>query len=120
MKIVQFHGDRRVSVEEAPEPEPSDDVPVIKVMSSTICGTEFSSYTGLTEVGPMRNGGHEATGIVWKTAPGSRLTEGARVAMYPGFGERCGKCANCYRGVWLRCLNAGPGPTTFSARTRNS
>lgn len=110
MKIVQFHGDRRVSVEEAPEPEPSDDFAVIKVMSSTICGTEFSSYTGLTDVGPMGNAGHEATGIVWKTAPGSRLTEGARVAMYPGFGERCGKCANCYRGVWLRCLNAGPQP----------
>ena len=110
MKIVQFHGDRRVSVEEAPEPEPSDGLAVIKVISSTICGTELAMYTDLTALDGMLNGGHEATGIVWKTAPGSRLKEGARVAIYPDLGDRCGKCANCYRGVWLRCQNLGPRP----------
>ena len=110
MKIVQFHGDRRVSVEEAPEPEPSDGLAVIKVISSTICGTELGKYTGLVPLEGMRNGGHEATGIVSKTVPGSRLKEGARVAIYPNFGQRCGQCENCYRGVWLRCRNPGPRP----------
>ena len=110
MKIVQFHGDRRVSVGETPDPEPSDGLAVIKIVSSTICGTEFGMYTGQRDIGDNWNGGHEATGIVWKTAPGSRLKEGARVAIYPNFGQRCGKCENCYRGVWLRCRNPGPRP----------
>lgn len=109
MKIVELLGDRRVDVVDAPEPTPRDDLVVIKVMASTICGTEARSYQFGSEPGlSHRNSGHEAAGIVWKTAPGARIAEGARVAVHPDLAQRCGRCANCYRGVWLRCLNPRP------------
>ena len=111
MKLVEMLGDRRVDVVDAPEPTPRDDLVVVKVMASTICGTEARSYQfGNESEESYRNAGHEAAGIVWKTAPGVRIAEGARVAIHPDLAQRCGRCANCYRGVWLLCLNPRPIP----------
>ena len=109
MKIVEMLGDRRVEVVDAAEPTPRDELVVVKVMASTICGTEARSYQidGGREAG-HRNSGHEAAGIVWKTAPGARIAEGARVAIHPDLAQSCGRCVNCYRGVWLLCLNPRP------------
>jgi len=106
MKIVEMLGRRRVAVVDAPEPQPRGDLVVVKVLASAICGTEARSYQvdGAAEAGRF-NSGHEAAGVIWKTAPGARLEEGARVAIHPDLGNMCGRCANCYRGVWLRCLN---------------
>ena len=109
MKIVEMLGERNLQVVELPEPEPRDDFVVIKVMASTICGTEARTYHDPRSPEYTHyNSGHEATGIVWKTAPGARVAEGTRVAVHCDLGQHCGRCENCYRGDWLRCLDPRP------------
>ena len=109
MKIVEMLGERNLQVVELPEPEPRDDFVVIKVMASTICGTEARTYHDPRSPEYAHyNSGHEATGLVWNTAPGARIAEGTRVAVHCDLGQHCGRCENCYRGDWLRCLDPRP------------
>ena len=110
MKIVRMLGNERLEVIDTPQPEPQEGQAVIKVMASTICGTEYRSwlYNDDSEGAARRfNGGHEVAGVVWETSPGSTLQTGERVTVYASTGPHCGRCVNCLAGVWLRCLELG-------------
>ncbi len=108
MKIVEMYGGEQVGVAEIPAPEPSGDLVLVKVLSSTICGTELRSWQvdGAAE-GGMMNSGHEGAGVVVQAGPQARLTEGTRVTVLPDLGVKCGNCVHCHRGEWLLCLNPG-------------
>jgi L-iditol 2-dehydrogenase len=106
LKIVRLRGSAQVEVVEAPDPEPKGSNVVVKVMASSICGTERHFY----EDGPNRdqaasgvmNTGHEATGIVFKALTTSRLKEGDRVNLFASL-THCGKCRYCRVGRWVLC-----------------
>ena len=111
MKIVEMYGDSRVGVVEAPEPEPRDNWVVVKVIASTICGTEARTYQygDSTFNSHFYNSGHEAAGIVWKAGPAAKIAEGTRVALIAHMGEQCNQCFYCYQGLWLLCTNLTEG-----------
>lgn len=115
MKTVRVLGNDQVEVAELAEPEPQDDYVVVKVMSSSICGTERHTYNhglmaGAASAGIM-NGGHEATGVVWKAGRSSPLREGDRVNLFSAMGH-CGTCEHCARGRWVLCQSDRPRPGT--------
>ena len=113
MKVVHFAGGSRIDVVERPVPDPDADHVVVKVMASAICGTERHAYeAGMSQVASaagVLNGGHEATGIVWRTAPGSRLQEGDRVNLF-STAAHCGRCRHCQSGRWVLCRGEPPAP----------
>ena len=111
MKIVEMYGDSRVGVVEAPEPDVRDNWVVVKVLASTICGTEARSYHygGRSFNSHFYNSGHEAAGIVWKAGPQAKIAEGTRVAVIAHMGEQCGQCWFCHQGLWLLCTNQTEG-----------
>lgn len=111
MKTVRLGGPREISIADLEEPTPHGNHVVVKVMASTICGTERHAYEhGLaareTAAGVL-NVGHEATGIVWKSCAGSRLREGARVVLFASR-RHCGRCQQCARGRWVLCQGEEP------------
>ena len=68
MKTVRMLGDRKSEIIDVPDPEPTDDMVVVKMMSSVVCGTERAAYFGKAPI-PINGGaGHEGAGLVWKTA----------------------------------------------------
>ncbi len=117
MKIVEMYGQERVAVVDIPQPQPHDNLVLVKVISSTICGTEARSFQvdGARD-GGMMNSGHEGAGIVVKAGPTARLAEGTRVTVLPDLGVRCGNCVHCHRGEWLLCLN----PTEYGLDWRGT
>jgi threonine dehydrogenase-like Zn-dependent dehydrogenase len=101
MKTVHMLGNEQVEVGDIPEPEPKDDLVVVKILSSGICGTEYTSYYGKSEL--ETNSGHEAAGIVWKTDNAKLVKEGDRVSLYPTMFYFCHKCPPCLSGDWMHC-----------------
>lgn len=90
MKTVRILGKEQVEVVDIPEPEPKDDLVVVKILSSGICGTEHTSYFG--KDGLETNSGHEAAGIVWKTDNAKLVKKEDRVSLYPTMYYFCHKC----------------------------
>ena len=111
MKIVEMYGESRVGVINVPEPQPRDNWVVVKVVASTICGTEARTYQYGRDQSQSHfyNSGHEAAGIVWQAGPQARIAEGTRVAVMAHMGEQCGQCSFCYQGLWLLCTNQTEG-----------
>ncbi len=104
MKAVTWHGKRKVSVDEVPDPEIQDPTDaIIKVTSTGICGSDLHLYEVL---GPfMGEGdviGHEPMGIVEEVGSGvSRLKVGDRVVV--PFQIACGNCFMCGEGLQTQC-----------------
>lgn len=105
MKTVRFLGNQQVAVVELPDPVPHDNHVVVKIMASTICGTERHAYeAGLAawQAGVRENAGHESAGIVWKTGPAALVREGSRVLVFAAL-RHCGRCRYCLSGRWVLC-----------------
>jgi len=60
MKAVFIPSPKQVEVRDVPEPEPKDDLVVVKIMSSVICGTEHTMYNAAVAPDIVGAGGHEA------------------------------------------------------------
>lgn len=104
MKAVFVLGNHQVEVRDVAEPEPKDDLVVVKIMASALCGTEHTAYEGPPRYAPITGGsGHEAAGIVWKTDKARCVKEGDRVTIYPTVYENCHACPACWSGEWQRC-----------------
>lgn len=97
-------GNEKVIVREFPDPEPKGSLVVVKIMSSAICGSEMGAYRGPKQMD--HNGGHEASGIVWKTDKPKYVKEGDRVVLYAQ--SHCGRCQHCRAGYWILCQNPSP------------
>ncbi|MDD5189752.1 MAG: zinc-binding dehydrogenase [Dehalococcoidales bacterium] len=108
MKAIRVQGNKQIEVIEVPDPQPKDDLVVVKIMASTICGTEHTYYEGKNALPTPGGTGHEGAGIVWKTDKTKNVKEGDHVTIYPTIWENCHRCLPCWNGEWQRCENPKP------------
>ncbi|HVL65580.1 MAG TPA: zinc-dependent alcohol dehydrogenase [Actinomycetota bacterium] len=104
MKAVVWHGKRKISVDEVPDPviqEPTD--AIVRVTSTAICGSDLHLYEHLTMF--MDDGdiiGHEPMGIVEEVGPEvSHISPGDRVVV--PFNISCGACFMCEQHLYSQC-----------------
>ena len=106
MKAVVFRGTGQIGVEEVLKPVPGPGEAVIKIIATTICGTDVHIVRGEYPVNPGLVLGHEPVGIIDELGSG--------LANYYRVGERvivgaitpCGQCFYCLNGAHSQC--SGP------------
>jgi threonine dehydrogenase-like Zn-dependent dehydrogenase len=106
MKAVVFAGKDRLVVEEVPRPRPRAGEAVIRITTTTICGTDVHIVRGEYPVKPGLILGHEPVGIIEELGPGLEdlYTPGERVIV--GAITPCGQCFYCLNGCHSQCGGA--------------
>lgn len=110
MRAGVFHGPGDVRVEEVEDPkirEPGD--AVVRIVRSSVCGSDLWPYRGVADWKPGWRTGHELTGVVEEVA-------GDVEGVSPGdlvvsaFAWSCGHCEFCRGGLHTSCVRgAYPG-----------
>ncbi len=118
MKSLQMLGLGKTELAETDEPEPVDDLVVVKIMSSMICGTERTAFYAKRALKNVGGAGHEAAGIIFKTDKAQKVKEGDRVSIYPTTFENCHQCPACHEGEWLHCGNPRPKRSPMGTHTQ--
>jgi threonine dehydrogenase-like Zn-dependent dehydrogenase len=103
MKAVVFKGKDRLAVDEVPKPSPRAGEAVIRITTTTICGTDVHIVRGEYPVKPGLILGHEPVGVIDELGPGLEdfYTVGQRVIV--GAITPCGQCFYCLNGVHSQC-----------------
>jgi threonine dehydrogenase-like Zn-dependent dehydrogenase len=103
MKAVVFKGKDRIAVEEVPRPTPRAGEAVIRITTTTICGTDVHIVRGEYPVEPGLILGHEPVGVIDELGPGLEplYTVGQRVIV--GAITPCGQCFYCLNGAHSQC-----------------
>src|ERR1700746_3708710 len=106
MKAVVFKGKDRIAVEEVPKPSPGPGEAVIRITTTTICGTDVHIVRGEYPVRPGLILGHEPVGVIAELGPGldTRYAVGDRVIV--GAITPCGQCFYCLNGCHSQCGGA--------------
>jgi threonine dehydrogenase-like Zn-dependent dehydrogenase len=106
MTAVVFRGKDHIAVEEVPKPTPRAGEAVIRVTTTTICGTDVHIVRGEYPVKPGLVLGHEPVGVI--EALGDGLDEHYRVGqrVIVGAITPCGQCVYCLNGVSSQCGGA--------------
>lgn len=108
MKALVYNGIGAKSVEERPKPSlQAPDDAIIKLRSTTICGTDLHILRGdVPTCQPGRILGHEGVGEVDSVGPGVTMFKlGQRVLI--SCITSCGKCEYCRRGMYSHCVTGG-------------
>ena len=95
MRAALFHGNDRITIGEAPMPQPAVGEALVRVSRTALCGSDFKLWHNGAEF----TAGHEIFGRV--DQPGHAL-HGRRCAIYIPL--HCGKCAACRAGDTQMCL----------------
>ena len=103
MKAVAFRGPGRLVVEERPKPAPRAGQAVIRITTTTICGTDVHIVNGEY---PVRDGlvlGHEPVGVIDQLGDGlePEYHVGQRVVV--GAITPCGQCFYCLNSAHSQC-----------------
>lgn len=106
---VILRNQEKVEIREYARPEPGHGQVVLKVMASSICGSDLRAiYRRDAEAADPAEEyqgvicGHEPAGIIEEVGPGvSRFRVGDRVAIYHVSG--CGVCRDCREGTVISC-----------------
>src|SRR6185369_6718483 len=114
MKGVVFLGERKLALQEFPDPAPGPGEVVIEIKASGMCGSDLKFYRGpkggaaaalgLGGTGPVI-GGHEPCGVVAAIGPGvpeNQARIGMRVMQHHYRG--CGVCPHCSTGWMQLCV----------------
>lgn len=110
MQAAYLPGNSTVVLKEVEIPEPGYGEVLIKMKSSTICGSDIRAiYREHTGKGPEgyqnKICGHEPSGQIVKCGPGlRRFKEDDRVVVYHISG--CGVCNDCRRGYMISCTSS--------------
>ena len=100
MRAVVYHAPQDLRLENVPQPAVPPDSLLLRVGSSSICGTDLRIYHGahrMYPAGTTRIPGHEVAGEIVEV--GSQVKElhaGQRVFVAPNMG--CGHCQQCVSG----------------------
>jgi len=107
MDAVVFPEPDEFELRDVPRPEPGPGEALVRVHSSTICGSDLKILRG--EYGATsfpHVPGHEWSGEVVEVGEGvNRLAPGDRVAAEPHVG--CGECPRCMEGLYNLCEHYG-------------
>jgi len=103
MRAVVFHGKNDIRVEEVPKPVARAGEAVIRVTTTTICGTDVHIVRGEYPVRPGLVLGHEPVGVITELGPGldEAYHVGQRVIV--GAITPCGQCFYCFNGAHSQC-----------------
>ncbi|MDR3235668.1 MAG: zinc-binding dehydrogenase [Prevotellaceae bacterium] len=110
MKAAYLPGNSTVVLKEVEVPEPKHGEVLLRMKSSTICGSDIRAiYREHVGKGPEgyqnKICGHEPCGQIVKAGAGlRRFKEGDRVVVYHISG--CGVCNDCRRGYMISCTGA--------------
>jgi alcohol dehydrogenase len=106
MKAVVFTGKDRISLEQVPRPHPRAGEAVIRITTTTICGTDVHIVRGEYPVRPGLILGHEPVGVIEELGAGLEelYTIGQRVIV--GAITPCGQCFYCQNGSSSQCGGA--------------
>jgi threonine dehydrogenase-like Zn-dependent dehydrogenase len=106
MKAVVFKGKDHISVEEVAKPVPRAGEAVIRITTTTICGTDVHIVRGEYPVKPGLVLGHEPVGVIEELGVGLEdfYTVGQRVIA--GAITPCGQCFYCLNGTHSQCGGA--------------
>jgi len=98
MQAFVYEGMNKLGLKEVAMPVASDKSAVIKVLATSICGTDLRTYRfGSSKITPPRVIGHEVVGKIVSLGSGVRgFAVGDRVQIAPAIG--CGVCRPCLKG----------------------
>lgn len=108
MKAAVIHAPKKITYDTVDDPQIKEDRDIIlKVTSTTICGSDLHLYSGgIPQARPMVIG-HEFMGIVEEVGKGiSNLAVGDRVVV--PFPISCGHCFFCQNHSPVNCENSNP------------
>lgn len=112
MKAAVFVAPGRIALEERPVPEIGPEDALLRVTTTTICGTDVHILKGEYPVAPGRIVGHEPVGVI--AALGAAVTGyriGQRVIV--GAITPCGQCHACLDGDPAQCGGKAMGGWRF-------
>jgi alcohol dehydrogenase len=102
MKAVVFKGKNHIAIEHVPMPRPRAGEAVIKITTTTICGTDAQIVRGEYPVTPGLILGHEPVGMIAELGAGlDEYSVSQRVIA--GAVTPCGQCFYCQNGSHSRC-----------------
>jgi len=107
MKAIVYPKPNSLEIREVDDPKVSAGQALVKVMSSTICGTDLKILSGeFPGIKFPHIPGHEWSGEVVELATDiDELRLGDRVGAEPHVG--CGRCSSCLKGFYNLCENYG-------------
>jgi len=106
MRATVFHGVGDIRVEDVPRPRPGAGEALIRVTTTTICGTDLHIVKGEYPVRPGLVIGHEPVGVIAELGAGvTGYQIGDRVLV--GAITPCGQCLSCLSGHHSQCGHGG-------------
>ena len=102
MKAAVFVEPGRIVLDEKPIPEIGPGEALLRITTTTICGTDVHILKGEYPVAKGLTIGHEPVGVIERLGAGvTGFREGDRVIA--GAITPCGQCAACLSGTWAQC-----------------
>jgi S-(hydroxymethyl)glutathione dehydrogenase/alcohol dehydrogenase len=110
MKAVTFQGTKDIKVKEVEDPklQKRDDI-IVRITSTSICGSDLHIYQGALPARKDYIIGHEPMGIVEEVGPEvTKVKKGDRVVL--PFNISCGECYYCNHDMESQCDNSNDNP----------
>lgn len=112
MKAAVFIRPGKIALKEKPIPVAGPDEALIKITTTTICGTDVHILNGEYPVQPGRTIGHEPVGVIEELGVGvTGYSVGQRVIV--GAITPCGQCHPCLDGHQSQCGGKAGGGWRF-------
>jgi threonine dehydrogenase-like Zn-dependent dehydrogenase len=106
MRATVFHGPGDIRVEEVPRPRADVGEAVVRVTTTTICGTDVHILKGEYPVRPGLVIGHEPVGVIEELGAGVTGYKIGQRVLVPAI-TPCGQCRACLSGNLSQCGHGG-------------